>query len=341
MLVIFFHAYARWPQHVPWATAHSEFPLFKYGWMGVELFFMISGFVIYMTLERCNGLWEFLYKRWLRLFPAMLIATVLVFFSSDLFRERPAGTPQWYDAIPGLLFLEPGILSKIFGVDFSSLEGAFWSLYVEVKFYLIFGTIYFINKKKSLHVLILIFLVVCIFYLGKYLGFLTDSNFLIKILFNLLSLNYFGWFCIGALIYLFKKNGAAKYLIGACVLLPLALELNTGRDPGALIFGMGVFLIFVGANSSKALAKLLSRFPFVFFGFLSYPLYLIHENLIIAMTVKSRLWAKWLPDMLTPVPGMLIVTIVAYIIASYLEPSVRMRLSTFKPFGSFRNGRVD
>ena len=52
LLVIFFHAFVRWPNIVPYGSSYSDFIFFKYGYLGVELFFLISGFVILMSLEK-------------------------------------------------------------------------------------------------------------------------------------------------------------------------------------------------------------------------------------------------------------------------------------------------
>ena len=50
-----------------------EFPLlgflFKYGYLGVDLFFIISGFVIYMSIEKSN-VYGFVKSRIARLYPA-------------------------------------------------------------------------------------------------------------------------------------------------------------------------------------------------------------------------------------------------------------------------------
>ena len=59
LLVVLFHAYARWPERVPYHDAYANIPVFAYGWVGVELFFLVSGFVILMTLERCSSAGEF------------------------------------------------------------------------------------------------------------------------------------------------------------------------------------------------------------------------------------------------------------------------------------------
>jgi peptidoglycan/LPS O-acetylase OafA/YrhL len=36
---------------VSYGAAFAKFPLFAYGWLGVQPFFLISGFVIFMTLR--------------------------------------------------------------------------------------------------------------------------------------------------------------------------------------------------------------------------------------------------------------------------------------------------
>jgi Predicted acyltransferases len=52
LLVIAYHAYARWPELLPYAATTQHIPLLAFGWVGVQLFFMISGFVIFMTLDK-------------------------------------------------------------------------------------------------------------------------------------------------------------------------------------------------------------------------------------------------------------------------------------------------
>ena len=134
LMVIGYHAYARWPELLPYANLTQHIPVFSFGWLGVELFFMISGFVIFMTLDKSESYISFLKKRWLRLFPAMLIASLLLFAVGGFFPEWSAMTPYVRNLLPGLIFTNPETLTQITGIEFKSMAGSFWSLYVEAVF---------------------------------------------------------------------------------------------------------------------------------------------------------------------------------------------------------------
>ena len=118
--------------------------VFEHGGLGVNLFFIISGFVIFMTLHTCETFGEFIYRRWLRLFPAMGIATALIYGSASWLLERPVGAVTWRDTLPGLLFVDSWMVNKLLLGDSKVIEGAFWSIFVEGKFYVIFGALYFV-----------------------------------------------------------------------------------------------------------------------------------------------------------------------------------------------------
>src|SRR5258707_5399491 len=106
-LVVLFHAYARWPEIVPFGNEFASVWLFSYGFLGVELFFLISGFVILMTLTKCANFSEFILRRWLRLFPAMLISSIFLMATASSFYERPGGVPVVRALLPRLTFVSP------------------------------------------------------------------------------------------------------------------------------------------------------------------------------------------------------------------------------------------
>ena len=86
--VVFFHYYFRYarPMHsvnlYPYQPIQS--PAIGYGFYGVQLFFIISGFVINQSLERSNSCGAFLKHRVIRLFPTMLLCSVITFLFVNL-----------------------------------------------------------------------------------------------------------------------------------------------------------------------------------------------------------------------------------------------------------------
>ncbi len=334
LLVVFYHSFSRWPDLVPYGYHYTNFPLFKFGWFGVELFFLISGFVILMTLEKSRNFADFIKRRWLRLFPAMLVATVIVFASAPFFRERPAGIPAFRDIIPGLLFIDPEWIGKTFNGRQGVLEGAFWSLFVEVKFYIVFGSLYFLYGKKRAK----LGLFLC-FFIGAIASFM-DKKSLFSTVHNidyyvntLFSFYYFGWFALGAISYdMFKEKNGRKFflaiVIGAIISFRMAMD---SSSISIFIVAMLITVFFLSSLFSKTLQKILANKYFVFFGFISYPLYLIHENLMVSLIIKSGKITSYIPGILLPVIPIAIVSLIALLIAKYAEPSIKKLLLAFFP----------
>ncbi len=101
-------------------------PIAKYGYLGVELFFMISGFVILMTAANGN-LTSFLVSRLVRLYPAFWACCTLTFTLTLIM-----GGPR-FTAFFTQYLINMTMLNGFFGVP--SIDGAYWSLFVEMQFY--------------------------------------------------------------------------------------------------------------------------------------------------------------------------------------------------------------
>jgi peptidoglycan/LPS O-acetylase OafA/YrhL len=337
LLVVLFHAFARWPLFVPYGTAFSELILAKYGWLGVELFFMISGFVIYMTLEKCSSFSQFIQGRWLRLFPAMLIVTAIDYFSADLLPERPAGSPILTDTLPGLLFIEPLWIAKVFHIKQGVLEGAFWSLFVEVKFYVLFGGLYFLfgSRFAKAALMTAFFGSIIATVAAKYLGTtIVFARYVDSLLNGYMSFNYSGWFLIGVLTFdLYRRRSAGRlvltFSLGGLVAAYTAINLSNGYTG---LFGFALVLLFVGSIYSDKVRRVLSTKCLLFIGFISYPFYLFHENFMIAVIIKIGQSFPQIPAVLLPLFPFLIVCLVAFVIAKYLEPPMRQTLNRFINF---------
>ena len=110
----------------------SVAPLTALGILGVELFFVISGFVILMSVEgRTAG--SFAVSRFTRLFPAYwfsFVAIFLLYTLTPLEHFRPDLSPAEY--LVNMTMLQRGL-----GVGDAS--GVYWSLWVELRFYVLIG----------------------------------------------------------------------------------------------------------------------------------------------------------------------------------------------------------
>jgi peptidoglycan/LPS O-acetylase OafA/YrhL len=327
LLVIPFHAYVRWPEIVPYGDKYAHILGFKLGWLGVNLFFLISGFVILMTLEKCATFKEFIFRRWLRLFPAMLLCSLLIFFTSGYFYERPAGVPSISSLLPGLMFIEPKLLMAL-GISDGVLEGAFWSLYVEFKFYIFAACIYYWRGRNYLIAALLLAYTLAIAFQLTSLYVPNKSLIFINLTISkLLSFLYFGWFAVGAAFYIYSKTKDFRWFLAALLFAvyssAFVSEFNANYDWKAPLAAFLVSSIFALALISQPLQRLLNSRFLQFFGFISYPLYLIHENMMISMIAKLGRRPIGIPEYLYPLLAVIVLSGIAYFIAAYGEKYLR------------------
>lgn len=314
LLVICFHSYTRWPKFVPYGYQFSDFYLFKYGYLGVQLFFLISGFVILMSLEKNKTFIQFIYKRWLRLFPAMLIATILVYSTTHFLKERPSGIPELNAIIPGLLFIEPNWIKTFLGIKINPLEGAFWSLFVEFKFYFIFGISYFLMGKIKAIVFIFLLFIIAIFADYFHIRYLNTFS-------HLMSFEYFGWFASGSLAYLYFINNQLKYIL-LCVLISFIEMYKYLHDISALLYVVFILTLFISPICFEKTRIIFKNKLLLFFGLISYPLYLIHENALISLIYKTNQLGLPILNLLLPIVPILVLCIISYVIVAYFEPFI-------------------
>lgn len=325
LLVIAYHAYARWPELLPYVASTQHIPLVAFGWVGVQLFFMISGFVIFMTLDKSHGYLSFLKKRWLRLFPAMLIASLLLYIAGGFFPEWSLMTPESRNLLPGLIFVNPETLTQLTGIEFRSMAGSFWSLYVEALFYVIIGAVYFtLGRKYCLPALIVPMLLLTASSVLKSLG----HPLLIDVISKFGFIHY-AWFMVGCLIYE-RLHGRDKRYHYALTVLALLINFSYYvKNSGvvAVVPLLMVMLFFIASFYSRQIERWLSLRFFTAIGFVSYALYLIHENLMIAILIKLNGYIKNETVMtMLPVVVVCVLYYVAWLISKYAEPALRNAL---------------
>lgn len=234
------------------------------GKLGVELFFIISGLVIAMTVLRVDSAREFAVRRLARLYPAFLFSATIVFVA--------------------LSFVDPLRLRVGFGdylanwtmlagdLGFRYVDGIFWTLAVEVKFYALVALSLLVLRRRFWLGIAAIGLAGGALYpwLPRIADHLLIARYMPLFLFGMA-----GWYAVAerqarpALIL--GAIAAGLYLLRADSLVPsppLAFASHL------LILGLGSLMLLL-----MALRPSLRIGPLAFVGRLSYSLYLIHQYL--------------------------------------------------------------
>ena len=289
LLVIGYHYFVRWTPPVgqsnlyPYGGAGAHFWLFKYGDLGVQIFFVISGFVISMTLFKCRTIGHFFWKRFARLFPTMLICSVISFIILNLLPQK-AFVPQVRDFLPSLTFTDPIIWQKIFGVPFAAMDGAYWSLFVEVKFYIWIGILYFLTGPTWFFRVVAIGFgaLISAYLFARAMGFhhLWAIDFIFVV-------GELPWFIAGVGFYALYVN--IRNQMGWLLLIEAAVAmtfLRMGNHVGTAAPYLAMafcFLIFMALFKRPRWVGWLGYPPLAAIGMASYSLYLLHQYIGVAI----------------------------------------------------------
>ncbi len=290
LMVLAFHYLARWtpPRGAinlyPYGSAFAGNAIVNHGHLGVDFFFMISGFVIALTLESCLSPVDFASRRVARLLPAMIICSLLTLVFVEVFSRVPEFNEQasLWNLLPSWTFTPPEVWAKLLPVT-DHIDGAYWSLVVEAKFYVWAALIYFLQKEKFARNMFA-------FCAATSLVYILAETFRIKPLqsleFYLLFGKYAMLFAAGVLYFQLHKRpadlGQLRPYLAVCLLFELAQAMLVPRahDQFAmtaalkLVFFLAFLAVALGWRAPKAVTlDVLARI-----GLASYPLYLLHQN---------------------------------------------------------------
>jgi peptidoglycan/LPS O-acetylase OafA/YrhL len=319
LLVILFHAYAAWPSFVPYGNTYADLFPMKFGYLGVQLFFLISGFVILMTLEKSVSFRQFLFKRWVRLIPGMLVCALIIYGFAIWEPARPSGEPQPLQLLPPLLLIHPKLVSMAVGANVTSLEGAFWSIYVEVQFYVFFGFMYFWRGRTAALIALL-----AVYVAWLVLRLFTGPGGSGLSLLTVLGAMHFAWFLAGALFFLHFNGRGRRFGWLALAATGAALLQFSGGQAAAAAFIAACFAVPVCWPPGRAVPT--SRVLLVV-GVASYPLYLLHQNIMIVSIGKLAAAAPIIPGALLPPLVVAVLLIASTFIATRVEPAIKTGLT--------------
>lgn len=299
-----------------WGTAdHHLFPHFlhqaaTFGWTGVELFFMISGFVI------CMSGWgrrpaDFFVSRVVRIVPAYWAATLLTGAVLILFPKLTSGIK------PSMVLTNLTMVQQAYGIP--NLVPAYWTLFVELTFYLLFGLVAIggVTYRRMV--------TFCVLWSVASIPAATAHDPVLNMIINP---PYSPFFVAGIAFFLIYKFGG-NLLLWAIVVYSWLIAVNQPNTspPPQVVILISAFFVIMAVVATHRLDRLSWRWLTVA-GALTYPLYLIHQD--IGFTIFSYLGHS-VPPLLLAVLTFVLMLAVAWLIHRLVErpvaPLLKARLS--------------
>lgn len=269
-----------------------------YGALGVELFFIISGFVIYNSIK--DNWRDYVISRWLRLYPLFWVCATITYALTILLGEPHL---SFYKYLTNLFIINNGKVANM-------IDGSYWTLTIEIMFYFYIALFaYTIGKKRLIY-----FYILWLAY--SYLSFYFSFN---EMLISKLSLvRYSPYFVFGGIMailleryrsvpntssHLFAEffNREQKmrslveiFILGACVYASYyfsqVLNYQAIITEKSNYFGIFtdtsqkiIFYIFIIALLSSVFSFTIKNKKMIMLcqtlGLITYPLYLLHQKI--------------------------------------------------------------
>lgn len=270
------------------------------GFIGVDIFFVISGYlissIIFENLNRKTFCFSTFYARRIkRIFPALILVLLacLILGSFVLF------TDEYHQlslhTIASVSFFQNIILWKESGYFDNAAETKpllhIWSLCIEEQFYLIWPLLMWVAWKRNLSLIILIF---SLLFISFFLNLNEANKDIVEAFYfphtrfwELLSGSLLAWFMVQRKEFPWVSNSnflANIYSCLGCICLLFGLfYINKSMNfPGkwACIPVLGTFLIILAGANAWFNRIILSNRALVWIGLISFPLYLWHWPLL-------------------------------------------------------------
>ncbi|EGQ9052477.1 TPA: acyltransferase family protein [Vibrio parahaemolyticus] len=267
-----------------------------FGIYGVQLFFILSGFVIFISVDNKDRM-GFFKSRVLRLYPVYWLGCFYTFFILSF------GTVNVPQNVSQLL-INLTMLQSFFGVE--HIDGTYWTLTYEILFYLYAITL-FKSKKFRFEKLtaILTFQLIYVFIKSIELNFPRFAE-------AIFILQFMHYFCMGMCLYLLKN-----YFINIkqALFLVLMALINNYLAYGFAnsVVVASVYIVFVFCVYDKL--KFFECKALCFLGGISYALYISHQYVgyEIMHIIQSDISNIYISTFLTLIYSIIIAQMIKYL----------------------------
>jgi peptidoglycan/LPS O-acetylase OafA/YrhL len=283
---------------------------FFFGWLGVDLFFVLSGYLITDILlraqERKQGLSQFYIRRILRIFPLYYLTLILFLVILPAFSRFQPSLQYYTDNQAWLWTYLQNWLYIIKPSGGTTILHHLWSLAVEEQFYILWPLAIFIIRKPKfllafiITVLITVLVLRCVVWINKY----EDLAY-----FNLYTFSRIDGICIGCMVALLQKINS-RFLTNHMTLLVFVFAgLNfifyfinryyhfsfpylalIGYTTLAMLFGLLVYEAV--KNENKIINGIFNWRLLKFFGKISYGFYIFHWPVYVLLSPFTLKWIQ-------------------------------------------------
>ncbi|MGB3642225.1 MAG: acyltransferase [Rivularia sp. (in: cyanobacteria)] len=301
---------------------------FKWGSLGVAIFFVLSGFVIAHSLRTAfitpSYVGRFSLRRLIRLSPPYYVAIILA-LGSALFSsvvKNEAFLPMNQSFSVGRLVAHLFYVQEFLG--FKPFDNIYWTLNLEIQFYLIFCTLLglaqWLNKSNNKWGKAIVFVPAAILCATYPLGILEDNGLGALFFFPL----YYG-FLLGIFAYWCwqDKLKSIYFYLYAAILLAGGIAQSSGFTITCVI--VSILLLEVGR--ANQMQHFLNWQPLQFLGRISYSLYLTHN--IIVGTVLFLVFKFLKANLVTEITIMVVAIFASLVFGAIMhelveKPSIKL-----------------
>lgn len=326
MAVVLFHYFTKYEElfghntppvfSLPWGS-YNGVHLFSLGHYGVNLFFMISGFVIFMTLERTKAPMDFVVSRFSRLFPAYWAAVALT-FSVVLLLGLPGKEVSFAQALANF-----SMVQSFFNVP--HVDGVYWTLEVELLFYAWAFLAYRLGWLHRVHALLLAAMALRLIYFVAAEFFRVDLPWIVS---RYLILNFIAWFAIGVMVYRLSGRASSGHCTRRADLSVVACAIALLATVHSLWIGLlalALSAVLWGAASGHL--PWLGNRLLLGLGTISYTLYLVHENIgwAVMRPLQAAGWSSKLSILLALILSLVLATLLTWLVERPAMAWIRKR----------------
>ena len=286
LLVVFFH--------LPVSSHLHPLALFRHGYLFVDFFFVLSGFVIAHAyggrLGSVNDLGPFLIKRLGRVWPlhAVMLAAFVGLELCRLWFHFDAATPFARDRSVEAIFTNLLLIQSFNIHPYLTWNGPAWSISVEMGAYVVFAAIMVLAPRRFTAISLLLIV-------AGALIVLTQSTRFMNTTYNFgFPRAVYGFFlgCLVHRIWLMKPPTFAPVVAGWLQLICLVVVgayVSYAQGPwtvaAPLFFAVSIWIF---AEERGLVSRILSVRPMLALGHWSYSIYMVHMFVITIMLILAR-----------------------------------------------------